>query len=38
MGTILAPSYKLESFKGEHWIGDDADWYNEYEVSLHKYP
>jgi hypothetical protein len=38
MGMVLAPSYKLEFFKGEHWIGDDADWDNEYEVSLHKYP
>ena len=37
MGTILAPSYKLEFFRGEDWVGDDADWYNVYEASLHKY-
>lgn len=37
IGTILAPSYKLDYFKGNDWVGDDRDWYHEYESSLHSY-
>jgi hypothetical protein len=37
IGTILAPKHKLAFFKGPEWEGDDADWHNVYERSLHRY-
>jgi hypothetical protein len=37
IGTILAPKYKLDFFKGPEWVGDDAEWHDVYERSLHRY-